>query len=118
MCSLRVAILTAALLQVKTFVWYPRHYDQEVLPGEVQMFFKSLAPRSYLCKFAFIGKLYLFHILIVLKHLMLVSSMWPIGPLVFSKQYEIMCEILHVAFPLVFDFLELNLDLSRDVVNF
>ena len=42
MCSLKVAILTAVLLQVKAFVFYPCHYDQEVLPGEVQMFFKAL----------------------------------------------------------------------------
>ena len=41
MCSLQVAILTAVLLQVETFVLYPGHYDQEVLPGEVQMFFKA-----------------------------------------------------------------------------
>ena len=37
MCFLHVAILTAVLLKVKTFVLYPRHHDQEVLPGEVQM---------------------------------------------------------------------------------
>ena len=37
MCSLKVAILTAVLLQVKTFALYPRHYDQEMLPGEGQM---------------------------------------------------------------------------------
>ena len=38
MYSLYVAILTAILLQVKTFVLCYRHYYQEVLPGEVQMF--------------------------------------------------------------------------------
>ena len=37
-CSLKVAILTAVLLQLKTFLLYSRHYDQEVLRGEVQMF--------------------------------------------------------------------------------
>ena len=63
MYSLYVASLTAVLLQVETFVLYPRHYDQEVLPGEVQMFFKALATRSLLCKFAFIGQLYLFPLL-------------------------------------------------------
>ena len=83
------------------------------------MFFKSLATRSYLCKFAFIGKLYLFHILIVLKHLMPVSSMWPIGPLVFINNTKSCAKLLmFVAFSLVFDFLVLNLDLSPDVVNF
>ena len=35
MCSLWVAVLTAVLLQVKTFVLYLCHYDQEVLPKEV-----------------------------------------------------------------------------------
>ena len=44
--ALWVAISTAVLLQVKTFVLYPRHYDQEALPEEVQMFFKALATRS------------------------------------------------------------------------
>ena len=44
--SLWVPILTTILLQVKTFVLYPHHYDQEVLPSEVQMFFKALAGRS------------------------------------------------------------------------
>ena len=44
--SLLVAILTAVLLQVKTFVLYPHHYDQEVLLGEVHMFFKALATAS------------------------------------------------------------------------
>ena len=38
----------------------PHHYDQEVLSGEVQMFFKALTTSSQLCKFAFIGRLYLF----------------------------------------------------------
>ena len=46
MCSPKVAILTAVLIQVKTFVFYPRHYDQEVLPVEVQMFVKALTTRS------------------------------------------------------------------------
>ena len=46
MCSLKVAIFTGALLQVKTIVLCPRHYDHEVLPGEVQMFFKALSTRS------------------------------------------------------------------------
>ena len=35
MCSLKVAIFTGVLLQVKTFVLYPHHNDCEVLPGEV-----------------------------------------------------------------------------------
>ena len=39
-------MLTAVLVQVKTFLLYPHHYDQELLPGEVQMFFKALATRS------------------------------------------------------------------------
>ena len=30
MCSVKVAILIAVLLQVKTFVLYPLHYNQEV----------------------------------------------------------------------------------------
>ena len=34
------------LLQVKTFVLHARHYDQEVLPEEVQMFFRALATKS------------------------------------------------------------------------
>ena len=38
MYSLQKAIVTAALLQVKNFVLYPGHFDQEVLLGEVQMF--------------------------------------------------------------------------------
>ena len=38
MGSLKAAILTAVLLQIKAFVLYPRHYDQEVLPGEIQIF--------------------------------------------------------------------------------
>ena len=42
----KVAILTAVLLQVKTFVLYPCHYDQEELLREVQMFFNALATRS------------------------------------------------------------------------
>ena len=46
MCSLKVAILSDVLLQVKIFILYPRHYDQEVLSGEVQMFSKALATRS------------------------------------------------------------------------
>ena len=46
MCSLWVAILTAVLLQVKSFVLYPHHYDQEVFPEEVQMFFNALATSS------------------------------------------------------------------------
>ena len=64
MCSLQVAILTAVLLQVKTFVLYPHHYDQEVPPVEVQMFFKALATRSWICRYAFIGELYLFPLLL------------------------------------------------------
>ena len=67
MCSLKEANFTAVLLQVKTFVLYPRHYDQEVLPGEVQMFFKALSTRSICsisCKFAFIGQLYLLPLLL------------------------------------------------------
>ena len=46
MYSFKVAILTVVLLQVKTFVLYPRHYDQELLPVEVQMFVKALTTRS------------------------------------------------------------------------
>ena len=45
MCSLSVAILTAVLPQVKTFVLYPHYYDQEVLPVEVQMFVKALTEK-------------------------------------------------------------------------
>ena len=41
MSSLQVATLTDILLQVKTFVLYLRHYDQEVLHEDVQIFFKS-----------------------------------------------------------------------------
>ena len=41
-----MAILTAVLLQVKTFVLYHSHYDQELLPKEVQMFFKA-APNAH-----------------------------------------------------------------------
>ena len=37
---------TAVLLNVKAFVLYPRHYDQEVHPEEVQMFFRALTTRS------------------------------------------------------------------------
>ena len=47
MCSLKLAIFTGVLLQVKTFVLYPHHYDREVLPGEVQTFFKALSRWSY-----------------------------------------------------------------------
>ena len=46
MCSLWVAMLTAILLQVKTFVLYPHYYNQEVLPVVVQMFVKALTARS------------------------------------------------------------------------
>ena len=47
MCSLKLAIFAGVLLQIKTFVLYPHHYDREVLPGEVQTFFKALSGRSY-----------------------------------------------------------------------
>ena len=57
MCSLKVAISTGVLLQVKTFVLYPHRYDHEVLPGEVQTLFKALSGRSKLFKFAFIPTL-------------------------------------------------------------
>ena len=40
MCSLKVAIFTGVLLEVKTLVLYPYHYDHEVLPGEVQTFLR------------------------------------------------------------------------------
>ena len=73
MCSPSVAILTAVLLQVKTFVLYSRHYDQEVLPREVKLSFKALATRFFwqqqLCKFALLSSC-------------TVLSMWPTGPLV------------------------------------
>ena len=39
MCSLWVAILTAVLLQVKTFVLYPHHYDPKRAPrGSTDVF--------------------------------------------------------------------------------
>ena len=57
MCSIKVAIFTGVMLRVKTSALYPLHYDHEVLPGEVQMFFKALSSRSSLFKFAFIGQL-------------------------------------------------------------
>ena len=47
MCSLKVASFTGVQLQVKTFVLYPHHYDHEVLPGELQTFFKALSRKSY-----------------------------------------------------------------------
>ena len=40
---------------MKTFVLYPHHYDQEVLPGEVQMFFKALASRSNFANLPLLG---------------------------------------------------------------
>ena len=80
MCSLKVAILTAVLLQVKTFVLYPRHYDQEVLPQEVQIFFKGLGNKVLTSQIFWAAVLVV--TLIALKHLMSVSSMWPIEPLV------------------------------------
>ena len=71
MCSLYVGTLTA----VQTFVLYPHHYDHEVLHEVV----------LHLSRFGFnfadlplLGSC----TLIALKHLMVVSSMWPIGPLV------------------------------------
>ena len=39
-------MFTGLLLQVKTCVLYPHHYDHEVLPGEVQTFFKALSRKS------------------------------------------------------------------------
>ena len=58
MCSLKVAIFTDVLLQVKAFVLYPHRYDHEALSGKVQTFFKALAKRSLkLFKFAFISTL-------------------------------------------------------------
>ena len=47
MCSLKLAIFTGVLLQVKAFVLDLHHYDREVLPGEAQTFFKALSRRSY-----------------------------------------------------------------------
>ena len=44
--TLQMAILITVLLQVKTFVLYPCHYDRRSAPEEVQMFFKELATRS------------------------------------------------------------------------
>ena len=43
MCSLKVAIFTGVLLQVKTFVLYPDHYDHEVLPGEKKNISEALS---------------------------------------------------------------------------
>ena len=71
MCSLCVAILTDLLLQVKTFVLYPYYYvcegfDNEVLTLQIYFYWAAV----------------LIPTLIALKNLMLVSSMWPMGPLV------------------------------------
>ena len=46
------------------------------------MFFKAVATRSQLCKFAYIGQAVLIPNLNAQKQLMPVSSMWPIGSLV------------------------------------
>ena len=59
-------------------VLYPHYYDQGVLPGEVQMFFKAFATLQICLYWAAV----LIPILISPKHLMPVSSMWAIGPLV------------------------------------
>ena len=81
MCSLQEAILTAVLLWVKTFALYPI------------IMIKKCSPRKYRC-FSSIWQqglnfanlplwaALLIPALIALKHLMPVSSMWPIGPLV------------------------------------
>ena len=54
-CSLWVATLIVVLLQVKTFVLYTCHYDQGMLPGEVQMFFKALATRFNFANLPLLG---------------------------------------------------------------
>ena len=46
------------------------------------MFFKAVATRSQLCKFAYIWQTVIISDLNAEKELMPVSSMWPIGPLV------------------------------------
>ena len=71
MCFLQVATLTA----VQTFVLYLHHYDQEVLHEVVQKF--SMLGFNF-ANLPLLGSC----TLIALKHLMAVSSMWPIGPLV------------------------------------
>ena len=88
MCSLWVAILTSVLLQVKAFVLYPCHYDQEVLPGEVQMFLGVWQQGLYFANLPLLGSCTYSHSY-SLKHLMPVSSMWPIA----SCYYN--CSILH-----------------------
>ena len=79
MCSLNVAGFTGVLLQVKTFVVYPHHYDHEVLPWGITDVFQG-----------FVNKILTFQICLyshsyAMKHLMPVSSMWPIRPFVFYK---------------------------------
>ena len=82
MYSLWAAILTPILLQVKTFVLYPHHYDQEVLPKEVQMFFKAWQQGLNFATLPLFGSCTSYSHSCCPKHLMLVSSMWSIGPLV------------------------------------
>ena len=65
------------LTAVKTFGLYPHHCDQEVLHEVVQIFFKVWFNFANL---TLLGSC----TLIALKHLMVVSRMWPIGPLVVS----------------------------------
>ena len=84
MCSLLVTILIAVLLQVKTFVLYPHYFDQKVPLIEVQMFVKALTTLQICLYWAAV----LIPTLVVLKDLMPVSSMWPIGPLVKHKIHQ------------------------------
>ena len=63
------AILTVVLLQVKTFVLYPNHYDQEVLSGEVQMLFQGFDNKVLTWQLCIYWAAVLIHTLIALKQL-------------------------------------------------
>ena len=86
MCSLKGAILTAVLLQVKTFVLYPFIMIEECSLGKCR-YFSRLGNKVLTLQICLYWAAVLIPTLIALKHLMPASSMWPIGPLVSISQH-------------------------------
>ena len=81
LCSLKVAILTAVLLQVKSLDCIPVIMIKKFSLGKYRCFSRLWQQGLNFANLPSLGSC-TFPTLIALKHLMPVSSMWPIGPLV------------------------------------
>ena len=88
--TLWVAILTAVLLQEKTSVLYPRHYDQRSASLGSTDVFQGFGKKVLALQICLYWAAVPVPTLIALEHLMPVSSMWPIGPLVLiTKAFDL-----------------------------